>query len=345
MNQRFQNEEIKSISRLYSDDELYLAISSIGPQLEAELTNFGLCAEECFTEVREILEEIANLDDANSLSIDRLWLFKHNEYRRLDRSVPEEETRKVVGIIFAFVIIAMSSSHYFDYNDKLPRLMLECIAKHEFKGWATTLDRIFDVQLTDAWFDHYVLEEEQASDKEEQKSCTSLSLARSNIIFSPRIFTSEIHYELLRKTILAFIHRKDEKEEEVATDCHYQITPETQAEWYYILKAISEAKVAKQGKLSDINFLRQMQSWYPTLFTPKNENEDTQKMLRRYASSISVERKKWSSGMEKKEVSIRDMFAHSNTLGYEQSKTLRQHGVALELKEQLQALTQSVSSK
>ena len=53
MNQRFQNAEIRLVSEQYADNELYHAVSSIGQQLEAELTGFGLCPEEGFMEVLE----------------------------------------------------------------------------------------------------------------------------------------------------------------------------------------------------------------------------------------------------------------------------------------------------
>jgi hypothetical protein len=58
MNQRFQNEEIRNVSEQYAGNELYKAISTIGPQLESELA-FGLCPEECFMEALELLTAIA----------------------------------------------------------------------------------------------------------------------------------------------------------------------------------------------------------------------------------------------------------------------------------------------
>lgn len=50
MKTRFQNEEIEAVSDLYAENHLYRAVCKIGPQLEAELTEFGLCPEECFAE-------------------------------------------------------------------------------------------------------------------------------------------------------------------------------------------------------------------------------------------------------------------------------------------------------
>lgn len=88
-----------------------------------------------------------------------------------------------------------------------------------------------------------------------------------------------------------------------------------------------------------------MLAWYPSFFIKKSEQEDTAKMLRRYASSISAERNKWVAGMEKRETSIHDMFAISNTLGYDKAKTLRLHGVAAGLKKHLEKLLQEITKQ
>lgn len=339
MNQRFQEEEIRKTNELYAEDELYKAIYPIGLQLEAELTGFGLCPEECFMEVREILAIIAEKGEDCTQDLDNLWLRKYNEYRRLDRSVAEDETRKVVGIIFGFVIIAISSSRHSFYRSTLPMRMFYCIGDHSFIGWEVTLAKISDVCLCDGWFDCYVMEE-QNTDDEENKLVSPFSAAGTNLIFSSRLFTKETHYEQIRTAIFAFIkHNEDCNSENT-----YQIAPTTQSEWYHILKAIKEARVTGNKKISTTHFLKQMKNWFPSLF-PQKDEECEEKMLHRYASSISAERKRWIDGIEKKEVSIRDMFAHASTRGYDQAKTLRLHGVAEGLKTKLLELAQSVSSK
>lgn len=339
MNQRFQEEEIRQTSELYAEDELYKAIFSIGLQLEAELTRFGLCPEECFMEVREILTIIAELGEKFSQDLDHLWLRKYNEYRRLDRSVSEDETRKVVGIIFGFVIIAISSSHHPFYRNTLPMRMLYCIGSHDFEGWELTLGKISEVNLEEGWFDKNVIEEENADDGE-HKLAAPFSLASTIIIFSSRLFTKETHYEQIRTAIFSFIKPDDSDE----TKNKYQIDYTIQSEWYYILKAIYEAGVTGRKKVTTTQFLKQMKTWYPSLFPQKNE-EDEGKMLRRYSSSISAERNRWITGMEKTEASICDMFAISNARGYDQAKTLRMHSVAEGLKSKLVEIVQSVSSK
>lgn len=174
-----------------------------------------------------------------------------------------------------------------------------------------------------------------------EESEASSSLASSNIIFNAHIFTTETDYERLREAIFAFFKCKNEDKR----DDNHQIVPATQAEWYFILKAIDEAGVTGHQKLTTANFLKQMLAWYPSFFIRKNEKEDDGRMLRRYASSISAERNKWTEGIDRHEVSIRNMFALSNTRGYDKAKTLRLHGVAEELKKQLLEIVQSVSSK
>lgn len=159
MNRRFQNEEIRDISERYADNELYKAISSIGPQLESELTKFGLCSEECFMEVLELLTVIAEEGKDILPDIDNLWLRKYNEYRRLDRNVGEDETSKTVGIVFGFTILAIDSSRHPFYRYTLSPRLTDVVASHPFDGWTSTLERIFSVPLPDGWFDTFIEEE------------------------------------------------------------------------------------------------------------------------------------------------------------------------------------------
>lgn len=159
MNRRFQNEEIRRVSEQYAENELYKAIRSIGPQLEAELLEFGLCSEECFMETLELLTVIADEGEDILPEIDNLWLRKHNEYRRLDRNVSEEETSKTVGIVFGFTILAIDSSRRRFYRYRLAERLTTVIASHQFDGWHSMLERIFTVPLPDGWFDTFKKEE------------------------------------------------------------------------------------------------------------------------------------------------------------------------------------------
>lgn len=167
MNQRFLNEEIRRVSENYADNELYRAISSIGMLLESELPGFGLCSEECFMEVQEVLSLIAERGEDILPDLDRLWLRKYNEYRRLERErgheVDEEETRKVVGIVFAFAILALNSSSHSFYHTKLTYRLNFIIGDHDFEGWGQTLGRIFEVPFPDGWFESFIDESCEAA--------------------------------------------------------------------------------------------------------------------------------------------------------------------------------------
>ena len=162
MNQRFQNAEIRLVSERYAENELYKAVCTIGHQLESELTEFGLCPEECFIETLEFLSAIAEKGEDILSEIEDYWIRKSNDYRRLARQVErvnEEEIRKVVGIVFGFTILAIDSSRHPFYRRKLSEQLTYAIANHQFKGWPTTLDRIFSVPLPDGWFDAFIDEE------------------------------------------------------------------------------------------------------------------------------------------------------------------------------------------
>ncbi len=165
MNQRFQNEEIELVSKRYAENELYKAINSIGSQLESELTEFGLCPEECFIETLELLSAIADKGEDFLSDIDNYWLRKHNEYRRFDRRVSEGEISKTIGIVFGFAVLAIDSSHNVFYRYNLTKQLTQTIAKHKFDGWETTLDCIFSVPLSDGWLDRFIEDEPQEGDE------------------------------------------------------------------------------------------------------------------------------------------------------------------------------------
>lgn len=156
MNQRFQNEEIRLVSELYAENELYKAVASIGSKLEAELKEFGLCPEECFTETLELLSAIVEKGDGIVPEIENYWLCKYNEYRRFDRRVSDDEIRKAVGIVFGFAILAVDSSRHSFYRYTLPELLMQTVASHKFDNWHDTFDSIFSVPLPDGWLDDFI---------------------------------------------------------------------------------------------------------------------------------------------------------------------------------------------
>ena len=159
MNQRFQNAEISQINEQYSENELYKAVCSIGPQLENELKEFGLCSEECFVETLELLSLIADKGKGILSELDNIWLSKSNEYRRYDRHVDEDEIRKAVGIVFGFAILAVDSSQHPFFRYTLTEQLTMVIANHKFEGWSKTFEQIFSVPLPDGWFDSFINEE------------------------------------------------------------------------------------------------------------------------------------------------------------------------------------------
>ena len=159
MNQRFQNAGIKFVSEQYAENELYKAVCSIGPQLESELVEFGLCPEECFMETIELLSVIAEKDEDILPEVDNIWHRKFNEYRRFDRHVGQDEMRKAVGIVFGFAILAIDSSRHRFYRLTLSEQLTIVVANHQFDGWPSTLERIFSVALPDGWFDAFIDEE------------------------------------------------------------------------------------------------------------------------------------------------------------------------------------------
>lgn len=155
MKQRFQNAEIELVNKLYAENELYKAICSIGPQLETELTKFGLCPEECFADTMELLCAIVSKGQDVLEHLPNLWLRKYNEYRRFDRSINPEEHRKAVGIVFGFAVLATDSSNKRFYRHQLVPELTSIVGNNKFDGWDDTLNRIFSVPLSDGWFDRF----------------------------------------------------------------------------------------------------------------------------------------------------------------------------------------------
>lgn len=156
MNQRYQNEEIRRAAERYAGNGLYEAIRPTVRQLEAESEEFGLCPEECFDEVTELLAAIAARGGDILPEADGLWLGKENEYWRLDRSVSRDGIRRAVATVFGFVILAVDSSRHPFYRQTLARQLMQTVARHRPAGWASLLGRILSVPLADGWFDAFI---------------------------------------------------------------------------------------------------------------------------------------------------------------------------------------------
>lgn len=163
------------------------------------------------------------------------------------------------------------------------------------------------------------------------------SFALSNIIFNPKIFTNEQQYAQLRNVILSFINQEEEK----VSKEEYKIDPNIKVEWYFIKKAICEAKVASKHKLTDTNFVRQMRAWFPACFETEKNKEEEKIIVHRYAEAISYERNKWLVKVkesDKKEIPIKDMISHGQTFNHNESKTRHRFFISKKLKKKLEDL-------
>ena len=163
------------------------------------------------------------------------------------------------------------------------------------------------------------------------------SFALSNIIFNPKIFTNEQQYAQLRNVILSFINQEEEK----VSKEEYKIDPNIKVEWYFIKKAICEAKVASKHKLTDTNFVRQMRAWFPACFETEKNKEEEKIIVHRYTEAISYERNKWLVKVkesDKKEIRIKDMISHGQTFNHNESKTRHRFFISKKLKKKLEDL-------
>ncbi len=205
-----------------------------------------------------------------------------------------------------------------------------CIIEDILKGNACRYG--LEIEYPKGWF--------ATEEKDEKKNIKEEvpSFAQSNIIFNPKIFTNEQQYAQLRNVILSFINQEEEK----VSKEEYKIDPNIKAEWYFIEKAICEAKVASSNKLSDTNFVRQMRAWFPACFEiEKEKGEEEKKIVRRYAESISSERNKWVEKVkesDKKEVPIIDMISHGKTFNHVEAKTRHGFFISKGLKKKLEDL-------
>ena len=157
-----------------------------------------------------------------------------------------------------------------------------------------------------------------------------------NIIFRTNLFDSDARLTSLRNTIASFINLGEDNNK-LSVAAENQIEPTAQNEWYYILIAIGEAEIAGRNVFTDVNFAKQMISWFPWLFhfdTP----EEMAAFKRKFTKSISAERSLWKYGAKKEVTAIKDMWARQRTLGIDYAKLSRLHPVANGLKKALEEL-------
>lgn len=171
---------------------------------------------------------------------------------------------------------------------------------------------------------------------EEQVDTTNDDDHLDNIIFNNRIFDSDARLTALRNTIASFINLGEDNNK-LSVAAENQIEPTAQNEWYYILIAIAEAEIAGRNVFTDVNFAKQMISWFPWLFHIDTPDEMAS-FKRKFTKSISAERSLWKYGAKKEVTAIKDMWARQRTLGIDYAKLARLHPVANGLKKALEEL-------
>ena len=162
------------------------------------------------------------------------------------------------------------------------------------------------------------------STSSEEKQVDDSESPLRNHIFIEKIFDTNERLLKLRNTIASAIDMGE------ATIMYgkpqdYRINPEAQNEWYYIVKAIEEAGVAKDFAIT--HFIEQMQEWFPTLF-PSESKEEWEKFKRRLSKSISEEKGLWKHGKMKEVIPLRDMWAKQRSLGMDAAKMERIYAIA-----------------
>ena len=117
----------------------------------------------------------------------------------------------------------------------------------------------------------------------------------SNLIFS-KLFDSNQKLLLLRKEIAASIDLGAATPlytDSIGLD-RSKIDPLMKNEWFFILAALKDANVLRSKPVLDREFVQQMVRFFPMLPNLNFETtEEYDKGMRKFAQSISVERRKW----------------------------------------------------
>jgi len=145
-----------------------------------------------------------------------------------------------------------------------------------------------------------------------------------NHIFQERIFNTNERLLRLRNTIAAAIDMGD------ATIMYgrpqeMRINPNAKNEWYYIVKAVEEAGVAKSFAVTQ--FIEQMVEWFPMLF-PSGTRKEWEQFKRRLSKAISEEKGLWKYGTAKEVIPLRDMWAKKKYLQLDMAKMERIYQIA-----------------
>lgn len=156
MNHRFRNEEQNKYSQIYGNDLLYVSCCQVGSELQTQMPEFGMCPEEVYQEVADLLKWLMEKPKPTSDDLNIKWNRLYNNYLGFDRHVDKEEIRKAVCVVFAFACLALGSSVDTVFSLELSQKLIDCVAQadHACSDWAEVCDRIFDsCVLPEGWFD------------------------------------------------------------------------------------------------------------------------------------------------------------------------------------------------
>ena len=145
-----------------------------------------------------------------------------------------------------------------------------------------------------------------------------------NYIFKDRIFDTNECLIKLRNTIALAIDM-GEASTKYGMPQEVRINPNTKNEWYYIIKAIKEADVAKDFTSTD--FLDQMNEWFPFLFLIDSP-EEWESFKRNFSKSISEEKSLWKHGKMKDVIPLKDMWAKQKQIAMDSAKMERIYAIA-----------------
>lgn len=162
--------------------------------------------------------------------------------------------------------------------------------------------------------------DETVKDSEDQED----DIILKNIIFKEKIFDTNSRLLLLRK-IIAHAINMEEYNAMFGEPNHFTINPSVQSEWYYVMRAIEEAEIAKG--LNVPKFIDQMLDWFPWLFNFETA-EEMSKFKRKMAKSISHEKALWKYGKAKEVTKLKDMWARFNSLSIDYVKVERMYNAA-----------------
>ena len=175
---------------------------------------------------------------------------------------------------------------------------------------------------------------------EEQEDVGDEDLELKNIIFNSKIFDSADFLIKLRGLIAQSMDM-GEWNAMFGKSNAYTINSSVKSEWYYVMKAIEEAGIAR--RFTVMEFIDQMLDWFPWL-CEASSSEELQTFKRKISKSISHEKSIWKYGKTKEVTRFKDMWARYNKISIDYAKLERLYAAAytglcqklIQLKEEIQ---------